>query len=99
MKYTSPDHRQYVTLNLSFVNEPVTLISANSLSLKQQFMMQDEARADEAMEQAFPEDFSPILLNQASENEVKEFFEKWFEASSEMRGQATLSDFARRLFG
>lgn len=99
MKYTSPDHRQFVTVRLSFVDEPVTLVSANSLTLKQQLMMQDESRADEAIEQAFPEDFSPILLNKASEAEVKEFFDKWFEASNEARGQATLSDFARRLFG
>ena len=99
MKYTSPDHRQYVTLSLSFVNEPVTLIAANSLTLKQQFMMQDEKRTDEAIEQAFPADFAAILLNKASEPECEEFFTKWFEASSETRGQASLADIARRLFG
>lgn len=82
MRYVGDGTRLQVTVEVPFIDEPVTLISLNDLPMGTAIMM-NQGRIDEAFDSVLDDDLAHILLYQATESQIGEFFDKWKAASDE----------------
>lgn len=83
MMYTGSDYRSTVTIHLSFVDEPVTIVNINELTFHQAQLMQTDGKVEEALSELLDPTFHQILMHTAHDTDVAEFFTKWADASNE----------------